>query len=193
MAKIQSQSNTIDLMSRSEAITKGLKWYFTGKPCKHGHISKRQVANKSCHECNKKSFAKWESSNLSQRAARKRNARKLNPDRAREVARLWRLATPQKQKEMARKNYLRNRHLFIAGSKKRKLTQSRNMPFWADSKKIREFYKEAARLTLKTGVKHHVDHIIPLNGKYVSGLHIPQNLQVITAQENLKKGNKCPL
>jgi hypothetical protein len=62
------------------------------------------------------------------------------------------------------------------------------MPDWADKEKIKEIYLEAAKKSAETGIKHHVDHIIPLRGKNVCGLHVHTNLRVITAIENLQKG-----
>lgn len=64
------------------------------------------------------------------------------------------------------------------------------MPPWANPKAIRAVYAEAKRLTDATGIPHHVDHIIPLQGELVSGLHVETNLRAIPAVDNLRKHNK---
>lgn len=60
-------------------------------------------------------------------------------------------------------------------------------PIWADLDAIKEFYIEAQRLTKETGIPHEVDHIIPIKGKVVSGLHVPANLQILTEKQNQTK------
>lgn len=75
---------------------------------------------------------------------------------------------------------------------KRRAARLNAVPKWLteeDNNKIKEFYKQSTRLTEETGIKHHVDHIIPLQGENVSGLHHPDNIQVIAAEENMRKSN----
>lgn len=65
-------------------------------------------------------------------------------------------------------------------------------PKWLTSEdlfRISTMYQMSFALTKETGIEHHVDHIIPLRGRYVSGLHVPDNLQVIPGIENLRKNN----
>lgn len=68
-------------------------------------------------------------------------------------------------------------------TKKYRARKYQRMPAWADESKIREFY-----LNYPNG--HEVDHIIPLFGKLVSGLHVHTNLQYLTIEENRRKSNR---
>ena len=79
-------------------------------------------------------------------------------------------------------------------SAKRRAVKLQRTPAWTETCKwqkfwLKEHYRTAKVLEEKTGVKYHVDHIIPLQGELVSGLHIAENLQVIPAVENLSKSN----
>jgi hypothetical protein len=49
----------MQIISRAEAKAKGLKRYFTGKPCKHGHVAERQVSNATCVECERAAMKKY--------------------------------------------------------------------------------------------------------------------------------------
>ena len=63
-------------------------------------------------------------------------------------------------------------------------------PAWASREKMRVFYEEARRRTQETGVQYEVDHIVPLKGETVCGLHCEFNLRVITKSQNASKCNR---
>lgn len=73
---------------------------------------------------------------------------------------------------------------------KRRADKLQRCPAWADLGAIRAIHAEAQRRTLETGIEHHVDHIIPLRGELVCGLHVETNLQILTASENVRKHNR---
>lgn len=104
---------------RQEALARGEKFYFTGRPCSNGHISHRYADRKTCVTCERTWRTKW----------------------------------------------------------------SRAMPPWADQNEIGRIYANCPE-------GYDVDHIVPLKGKLVSGLHVPANLQYLPSQENRQKKNK---
>jgi len=86
-----------------------------------------------------------------------------------------------------------NKHLYAAKDAKRRAAKLKALPKWLTSEQleqIKDFYTCAQMFKLYTGQEYHVDHIIPLQGENVCGLHVPWNLQVIPAKENLSKSNK---
>lgn len=91
--------------------------------------------------------------------------------------------------ERSRKWRLENPDRVSAQTAHRRARKLDATPDWADLEAIAEIYKRCSDITEQTGVKHQVDHIIPLNSDLVCGLHVESNLQIITADENNKKNN----
>lgn len=73
---------------------------------------------------------------------------------------------------------------------KRRAAMLQRTPSWANLKAIEDIYKEAIQLEEMTGLRHHVDHVIPLQGRLVSGLHVETNLRAVPWSENVSKGNR---
>jgi hypothetical protein len=74
---------------------------------------------------------------------------------------------------------------------KRRALKLNQMPLWFESEReaIAKLYAKAIEIS-KGGIRYHVDHIVPLNSKLVSGFHCLANLQILPAIENISKGNR---
>lgn len=103
---------------------------------------------------------------------------------------LWGKLNRHKSNAISKRYRENNKIKIYAHTALMRSKRNKRFPKWANKNKISLFYKLAACLTRITGIKHEVDHIIPLQGKNVSGLHIENNLQVITSEENKSKSNK---
>ncbi|CAB4125647.1 HNHc domain containing protein [uncultured Caudovirales phage] len=88
-----------------------------------------------------------------------------------------------------------NRGKINAKIAKYRISKTQATPLWLtlfQLKQIESIYRLASTLQRLNNIKYHVDHIVPLQGKTVSGLHVPWNLQILTAQNNISKSNSLP-
>jgi hypothetical protein len=123
---------------------------------------------------------------ISREAKRKKLADPVEYAAHLERGRLWRQQNPEQAKlfKHAQKPYR------AARAAKRYATKRNATPAWVDMDAINAFYIQAEKATIETGIEHEVDHIVPLLGRTVCGLHAPWNLRVIPAKENRAKSNQ---
>jgi hypothetical protein len=106
-----------------------------------------------------------------------------NPDRYKEYYSL------NSEKVKTRASLWAKQNKGKANAKTARRQAAMRIPLWADKSKINNIYRIAAKMR-KQGLNVHVDHIVPLRGKLVSGLHVETNLRIIDAVENIRKNNK---
>lgn len=76
------------------------------------------------------------------------------------------------------------------GARRRRLIQRLATPPWVDQAAMVAIYERCRARTRESGVAHHVDHVVPIQGRMVCGLHVPWNLRVMPASDNVRKSNR---
>jgi len=143
----------------------------TPNKMKHGRLNK-------CKPCGSKASVEWAESNKEKVNTYNKRWAQNNRDKTRAKSLKW---------------SANNRSSCNARGAKRRAQQLNATPAWADKEAIDRMYTVSNFLTNKLGEPHHVDHVIPLQGKNICGLHVEYNLDVIPAVDNLSKGNKIVL
>ena len=167
-----------EIISLAEARAIGYKRYFTGKPCKRGHVSERYTNSKHCIQC-----LKERNKSPAFRAYYKKYYRQYI-DSQNEETRAYRSAVQRhKYRTKWRFNARHNSKL-----RKRRIKRATiNCPL--DQIKVQQLYLDAKRLRAETGKNYNVDHIIPIVHEVVCGLHCFANLRIVPYRANAAKGN----
>ena len=157
--------------------TQSVSWFSKNKQNKDGR-------NNRCKSCDAKYKKEYYAKNKKFVDAKNKRYAQDNKEKIKQYMVLYR-----GENREAIKSQRRSSGKMAAAQAKRRAAQKERTPQWADMSAIAELYVEAKRLEELTGIQFHVDHIVPLQGELVSGLHVPANLQLLPAHENQAKYN----
>jgi hypothetical protein len=193
----------MNMVTRQQALAAGLLRYRTGKLCRHGHIAERYVSTMQCVECIAAQSRAWREANPVASASIHAAWRKRHPQKVRK----WKSASQMRHRAAANVRDARYRATHreqinariaawqkanpsreLAKVRRRQAAKLHRTPSWADHAAIGMVYQAAqiARATWPE-VEIHVDHVVPLRGRTVSGLHVHRNLQIVTGRSNRSK------
>ncbi len=201
-----------DVISRQSAREAGLDTYFTGKPCKHGHVAVRWVRNSDCSECNKARAGKWHLEHHEEVLARLRKLAVDNAPVHRQRAKDWYYANPEKtaaqRKKWRTENPERKRELDTAWRKRHIVKERLRGIVKQGTRRAQQlasggtFTKDDIARILKAqrgrcgycrkrvGMRYHADHITALAR---GGSNKASNIQVLCPRCNTAKNARDPI
>ena len=157
----------------------------------------KKAYSKAYYEANKEkikaSCTAYYEKNKGKRKAQIKAWQQVNEEKKRAYSKAYYEANAEELKAKDRAYSKANRDKKTANENKRYASKLNRTPSWLtkeDLAKIEDIFRMARKRTQVEGIQYHVDHIIPLQGKNISGLHVPSNLQILRATENLSKGNR---
>ena len=153
-------------------------------------VKARRKANyEKDRQTNIEKAREWKTRNPMKVLASQRSRALINRDKNRAARKAWEEKNPTAALESFRRYRERNRAKIRARLTVSKQGREKRRVLWANQDAILEIYRRAEFMTRTTGRPHVVDHIIPLQGRMVSGLHVETNLRVIEHRENARKHN----
>jgi len=169
------------IISKKEAKSLDLNRYFTGKPCKHGHITERLIGG-TCRGCNR-----MHPKNHPERSKKCRDEnREIYNRKSREYYQRRKSAVSISTKKWAQANPEKKAKYY----EQRRDLLNNATPDWSNDNIIKMIYIERNEMNKISNLTYHVDHIVPLNHPLVCGLHCEDNLQIIESSLNFKKSNR---
>jgi len=199
--------------ARQEAKALGLPTCYGSVCKKHPQLEGLRRVSGACAECAKEILRRSRRSNpertkaqarkdaekarqkpelIAKKRASDAEYRKNNREKFLAGIAAWSKKNPEKVKQYAKKTKEKNRGRVNSDTVARRLAKIRRTPAWLtedDKWLLKEAYNLAVLRTKMFGFPWHVDHIIPLQGEMVSGLHVPNNIQVIPWIDNVRKAN----
>jgi 5-methylcytosine-specific restriction endonuclease McrA len=177
----------MEVISRKEAISKGLKRYFTGKQCVNSHVAERYTSRQQCVQCSKDTNVEFRITNREYVKNYLKEYGKtyniINKEHRQKLNKSYEIKNKDARYRQHIVWYAKNPHKRKFYGSKRRAAKLSATPLWVDLGQIETIYGNCPK-------DKAVDHIISLQGNNVSGLHVPWNLQYLTQSENSSKGNK---
>ena len=130
----------------------------------------------------------WHATHKDSQRIKHREWKRKNRAKCTAATNAWKAKNFEKWQQINKNWKLSNYAKVLADGAAYRAAKLQRTVAWADAKKIKAIYAKAIAKTKKTGIPHHVDHIVPIKGKLVSGLHVENNLQILKAYDNLSKG-----
>lgn len=158
-----------------------------------GLSSAKDGLQKYCKTCQNDYIRKYLKDNPDKKKKYCSRDREKDPGGNTRRGKKWKSRNREKHNALNREYSKKNREKCAAKYARYFCSKISAIPAWLtknDRDQINQIYSEAKKITDKTGIKHEVDHIVPLQGKDVRGLHVPWNLRIITAKENRSKGSR---
>jgi hypothetical protein len=167
--------------------------------------SKKDFHTIYCKSCIKIKSDIYIKNNQEKVKEREKNYREKNKERRNKQKSEWHVKNSEKISENKKRRYYLDKEKYVKYSinwqkensgrvnakiANREAKKNKATPKWADIRKIQEIYESCSEKTKKENIKYSVDHIIPLNGKNVCGLHVHYNMRIIPLVDNIRKGNR---